>query len=124
MYSKPQFHKLSSLRKRQRQGTILDLKMSLFFWSILRIKGMLREMGGPGMWSCLHGICPMQLLPSFLSPLPPQAPLGPATADCTLWKLMRRIFGSLSTEGAIASIINVPYHKNGKRKGSMKRVSQ
>lgn len=61
-------HPVSSLRKRHRQGTILDLEMSLNFWSILRIKGMLRGMGGPGMWSCLHGICPWQLLPSFLSP--------------------------------------------------------
>lgn len=52
----------------------------------------------------------------LFSSLAPQAPLGPATADCTLWKVMRRIFGSLNTEGPIASIISVPYHKNGKRK--------
>lgn len=60
----------------------------------------------------------------LFSPLPPHAPLGAVTADCTLWKLMRRIFVSLNTEGAMASIINVPYYKNDKRRGSMKRVSQ
>lgn len=56
----------------------------------------------------------------LFSPLPPQAPLGPAAADCSQWKPMRRIFVSLNTEGAIASVINVPCHKNDKRQGSTK----
>lgn len=38
-------------------------------------------------------------------------------------KLMRRNYVSLNTEGAIASIINVPDYINDKRR-SMKRVSQ